>query len=83
MERVKFYSPSDMSIGYQFDRLKELIKSSETMELNNLIDALEVYNILKFISEDIYPDDLSDKLIKETNSILNKKLNLFFIEISK
>ncbi|MBC1734796.1 hypothetical protein IA623_04395 [Listeria seeligeri] len=83
MERVKFYSPSDMSIGYHFDRLKELIKSSETMELNNLIDALEVYNILKFISEDIYPDDLSDKLIKETNSILNKKLNLFFIEISK
>ncbi|MBC1603089.1 hypothetical protein HB903_14320, partial [Listeria welshimeri] len=64
-------------------RLKELIKSSEDMETNNLLDMLEVYNILKFMSKETYPINLSDKQIKETKSILNKKLNQFFCELSK
>ncbi|HDM9248054.1 TPA: hypothetical protein P0372_002808, partial [Listeria innocua] len=83
MERIKFYSSSDISSGYHFKRLKELIESSEDIETNNLLDMLEVYNILKFMSKETYPVNLSDKQIKETKSILNRKLNQFFRELSK
>lgn len=83
MERVKFYSSSDLSIGLYFDRLKELIESIEKLKLNNLLDALEAYNILKFISNKIYPIDLSDKQIKEAKARINKKLNHFFTKVSQ
>jgi hypothetical protein len=83
MERVKFYSSSDLSIGYHFDRLKKLIESIEKLELNNLLDVLEAYNILKFISNKIYPIDLSDKQIKEAKGRINKKINHFFTEVSQ
>ncbi|WP_339099677.1 hypothetical protein [Candidatus Enterococcus lemimoniae] len=83
MERVKFYSSSDMSIGYHFDRLKELIESCEKLELNNFLDILEAYNVLKFISNNIYPIDLSDKQIKEAKGRFNSKINQFFNGISK
>ncbi|HBC8019525.1 TPA: hypothetical protein KE303_000875 [Enterococcus faecalis] len=83
MKRVKFYSSSDMSIGYHFDRLKELIESCGKLELNNFLDILEAYNVLKFISNKIYPIDLSDKHIKEAKGRLNSKINQFFKGISK
>ena len=83
MERVKFYSSSDLSIGYHFDRLRELIESIEELELNNLLDALEAYNILKFISNKLYPIDISDKQVKEAKGRIYKKLNCFFSEVSK
>lgn len=83
MERVKFYSSSDMSIGYHFDRLKELIESCEKLELNNFLDILESYNVLKFISNKIYPMNLPDKYIKEVKGRFNSKINQFFKEISK
>lgn len=83
MKRIKFYSSSDMSIGYHFDRLTDLIESSGELELNDLLDVLETYNVLKFISNEMYPIALSDKQIKEAKGRINKKINNFFTEISQ
>nr|WP_086445292.1 hypothetical protein [Enterococcus sp. 12C11_DIV0727] len=63
--------------------MKELIESCEKLELNNFLDILEAYNVLKFISNNIYPIDLSDKQIKEAKGRFNSKINQFFNGISK
>ncbi|MFB8537862.1 hypothetical protein [Enterococcus thailandicus] len=83
MERVKFYSSSDLSIGYHFDRLRELIESIGELELNNLLDALEAYNVLKFIRNGIYPIDISNNQVKKVKGRINKKINHFFTDVSQ
>lgn len=83
MGRIKFYSSSDLSIGYHLDRLKKLIESIEKLELNNILDTLEAYNILKFINNKSYPIYLSEKQIKEAKAKINKEINRFFREVSR
>lgn len=83
MERVKFYSSSDMSISYHFDRLKELIEHIEELELNNILDVLEAFNILKFLTNRVYPIELSDEQVKEAKGRITKKIIHFFTEISR
>ncbi len=83
MGRIKFYSSSDLSIGHHFDRLKEFIESIGKLELNDLLDTLEAYNILKFINHKIYPIYLSDTQIKEDKGKINKEINRFFKEVTQ
>lgn len=83
MERVKFYSLSDMSIDFHWGRLKELIESCEKSEADVFLDILEYYNVLKFINNKIYPIDLSDEYIRYVKGRLNSRINKFFNGISK
>lgn len=83
MRRVKYYSLSDMSIGYHFDRLKNLIEACDEIELDNLLDILEAYNVLKFVKNSIYPTDLSDEQIKKVKTRFNREIVQFFSKLSK
>lgn len=81
--RIKFYSSSDLSTGYHFDRLKEIIETIKKIELNSLLDILEAHNILKFLNANVYPAHLSSQQIKEAKSILNRGVNQYFEQVSK
>ena len=83
MKRIKFYSSSNLSTGYHFDRLKEIIETVKKIELNSLLDILEAHNILKFINDNVYPADLSNQQIKEAKSILNRGVMQYFEQVSK
>lgn len=54
-KRVKYYSNSDMSVGFYLDRLKDVIDAIDNnSNLTDINDALELVNIVKFIDNGIY-----------------------------
>ncbi len=83
MDRVKFYSPTDLSIGQYLDRIEKIITTIEKIRFDELIDVLEAFNVLKFLHYKIYPVNLSDEHIAKVKGILNKKINLYFVRVTK
>ena len=83
MERVKFYSLSDLSISYHIDRLKRIIEISEPLETDSLLDVLEFYNVLKFINNKVYPSFFSETNVKKAKNRFNKIISIFFNKLSK
>lgn len=83
MQRVKFYSSTDMSIGFYMSRMKEIIESIQLCEKYGLLDVLEFFNILKYLNHSIYPIEISDTQVKEAKAILNRNISSFFISQSK
>jgi len=55
--RVKFYSVSDLSRGIYLDRIETILDSS--IDLNNINDVIELFNIQKFIDNEIFSSDWS------------------------
>ena len=83
MNRIKYYSPSDLSINFYYDRLKEIIETCDDIEIRNILDILEEYNILKFIYNGIYPTALSNDQIKKAKIKFNKEVKQFFSMLTK
>ena len=54
-DRVKFFSRTDMSAGFYLDRLRTVVDSIDpaTHTVGSLDDALELFNITKFIDEEL------------------------------
>jgi len=83
MTRVKFYGLSDLSIYFHLDRIKSIVEISETLEVDNLLDTLEIYNVLKFINNKIYPSSLTEMDVKTAKNRINKIINIYFCKLSK
>lgn len=83
MNRIKYYSPSDLSINFYYDRLKKIIETCDDIEIRNILDILEEYNILKFIYNGIYPTALSNDQIKKAKIKFNKEVKQFFSMLTK
>lgn len=80
-KRVKFYSSSDMSIGFYLDRLKLVIDTRLTSVFTDINDVLEVVNILKFIDNGIYDKRWSksfQKKVKDSKPLLYKIIETYF-----
>ena len=77
MGRIKFYSNTDMTIGYNFNKALDIIKNIKDEEYD-INDILEFYNILKIFNEEYlkYVKDESKQLcsgsIRKINSIIGK-----------
>lgn len=78
MDRVKFYSENDMSIGLYGNRLKTVIENIRADTSCSLLDVLELYNILKFFNHNIYLIGMSDSELISTRNLFNKKIAIFF-----
>lgn len=83
MERVKFYGLSDLSTPFHFDRIKNIIENSEKVEVANLLNILEIYNVLKFIKNEVYPSSLTEEDLKKAMRTFNKSISIFFNKISR
>ncbi|WP_462258818.1 hypothetical protein, partial [Vagococcus teuberi] len=64
MKRIKYYSPSDLSIGFHFERFRELIKKYKNLDYSNIISIVEIYNALKFIEMKIFVNEISIEEMK-------------------
>lgn len=77
LERVKFYSNTDMTSGYNFSLAIDFIKKITNKEYS-INDILEFYNILKFFNKEILDfqtDEIRTLCInseKKLNSIIGK-----------
>lgn len=83
MKRIKYYSPSDLSIGFHFERFRELIKEYKNLDYSNIISIVEIYNALKFIEMKIFVNEISIEEMKVASKVFKKKLNQFFKEVDK
>lgn len=66
-DRVKFFSRGDLSVGFYLDRLKTVADSIDpaTYVVGSLNDALELFNITKFIDERLFHRDWSQEYTDE------------------
>lgn len=55
-DRVHYYSPYDMSIPMQYERMEEVVKGyEEGKQPESINDYLEMYHILKFVENQVCP----------------------------
>lgn len=68
--RVKYYSKSDLSIGWNLQKIEEVIKEyDEKREDYEINDIIEFYNITKFLDNKLYLKNWDDKYIDNLKSI--------------
>lgn len=79
INRVKFYSNTDMSCGYNFNMAVEFIKKLDAKKTDYEInDILEMFNILKFFQEDILK-----QIEKETSDLCRNSEKTIYKIIGK
>ena len=72
--RVKYYSKSDLSIGWNLQKIEEVIKEyDEKREDYEINDIIEFYNITKFLDNKLYLNNWDEKYIDNLKNI-NVKL---------
>ena len=65
LNRVVFYSKEDMRSGYQLSNGEHILKSDTKSAYYNINDILELYNIKKFLDNDLYLIKWSEEEILE------------------
>lgn len=54
LDRVEFYSKEDMAGGYELAKGEHILRNSTQSNYTDLNDILEIYNIKKYIDNEIY-----------------------------
>lgn len=85
MERIKFYSSHDWSSGVMLKKIEELIMGGSVYEVKEINDAIEAYNIMRFIDEDMtlpnWNDDFESKY-RNHKKILAPMVGRFYSNIN-
>lgn len=81
--RVKFYSRSDLSLGYFKPRIEVVLSIYEKNFIGERLveDILELHSIAVILENKIYFSDWNEERRKKYNSLLpkiKKEVNLFF-----
>lgn len=72
--RIKYYSKSDLSAGWNLQKIEEVIKEyDEKREDYEINDIIEFYNITKFLDNKLYLNNWDEKYIDNLKNI-NVKL---------
>lgn len=83
---VKFYSPSDLSSGYNLELAEKILESYRDDYEYNINQILEFYNIQLFFNYKCYLTKWNDKKIHyymDISKKFNKKIGIFFSKINK
>ncbi len=65
LRRVVFYSKEDMGSGYQLSNGEHILKSDTKTSYEDINDILELYNIKKFLDNNLYLKKWSEEEISE------------------
>lgn len=69
LNRVKFFSKEDMARGYQLSKGEHILRQEILSNYTDINDILELYNIKKYIDNDLY---LRDWLQEDIEDFKNK-----------
>ena len=88
MNRVKFYSITDLGSGHQLKKAEKVINNFDKNKEYKIEDILEFYNITKYIDRKMYFEQWNKEYIEEINKIINYfyiglKRPIFFYGIVK
>lgn len=85
MERVKFYTKSDLGCGYNLEKLYEIVnKYDENRTDYNINDIIELYNISLYNDNECYLKKWTDKeieKIKDACKKMNKSIGVYLSKI--
>jgi len=65
LNRVKFFSKEDMASGHQLSKGEHILRKETLLNYTDINDILEIYNIKKYIDNDLYLRDWSQEDIKD------------------
>lgn len=80
MDRIKFYSINDLSIGHMVKLIEDILINDIDYEVSDLNDAIEAYNIIRFNKTDIKSEEWNSNLITkydELKKYWNQRLGNF------
>ena len=69
LNRVNFFSKEDMAVGYQLSKGEHILRQETLSNYTDINDILELYNIKKYIDNDLY---LRDWLQEDIEDFKNK-----------
>lgn len=65
LNRVKFFSKEDMAAGHQLSKGEHILRKETLSNYTDINDVLELYNIKKYIDNDLYLRDWSQEDIED------------------
>ncbi|USN97317.1 MAG: hypothetical protein H6799_03010 [Candidatus Nomurabacteria bacterium] len=82
-ERVRFYSNSDMSIGFYLARLKKVVDAIDATNnsVRDINEALELFNIIQFIDNNLFHKDWTEEYtdkLKSKSPLIKSTVAKFF-----
>ena len=85
--RVKFYSATDMASGWNLAEAEKILdKMDPNANVDDINDALELYNIKNYIDSKVYllvwSDEKKQKYVDIAKTIIPRKLGIFCSKIS-
>ena len=83
MDKVKFYSITNLGIGYQLKKAECIIESYNKSKEYNITELIELYNITKYIDNKMFLkkwDDVYIENVKKTCKEMKKKIYKYFDE---
>lgn len=81
MDRIKYYSPTDLAGGYNLEKAEQVILSFDNNKDYGINDLLEFFNIHKYFDNKVYLTKWDDDYIEELKSVVNqmkRKVYKFF-----
>ena len=84
LKRVKFYSKEDMAGGHQLSKGEHILRKETPSNYTDINDILELYNIKKYIDNDLYLREWSQEDIedfKQKATEYGKVIGRFFSKI--
>lgn len=83
--KIKYYSKSDLSVGWNLQKIEEVIKEyDEKIEDYKINDIIEFYNITKFLDNELYLKNWDKNYIdylKKINIKLKASIGRYFSNI--
>ena len=78
MNRVKFYSVTDLGSGHQLKKAEKVINNFDKNKEYKIEDILEFYNITKYIDRKMYLEQWNKEYIEEINKIIKEMRKKIF-----
>ena len=72
MDRVKFYSTTDLGNGYQLQKAENILESYNDTKEYNITELIEFYNITKYIDNKIFLKKWDDTYIDNVKKSVSK-----------
>lgn len=72
MDRIKYYSPSDWSGGYNLEKAEQVILNFDNDKEYDINDILEFFNIYKYFDNKVYLTKWDDDYIQKLKDIVKQ-----------
>ena len=72
MDRIKYYSPSDWSGGYNLEKAEQVILNFDNDKEYDINDILEFFNIYKYFDNKVYLTKWDDDYIQKLKNIVKQ-----------